>query len=275
MNKTSCIALFSQTGNTSKVAEVINREFDKGGWSSRILSVPEDDPSALQDASVLGVGTPVMYMEVPPVVKRWIKSVPQGKGRPSFVFTTYGHVYGGNVLRKLAAILTQAGYTSAGGIEVPAEHNFPTLKGAQGFGPGKPDQEMLANVESFARGLVERLEKDPNLSVPLSRLDNGRKVFNFVSGLLSLQTKINSMPEIKHEPEKCEGCGACADVCPQENIRIENGKAVRGDDCIKCWQCVENCPENALTVNYQKGERMIRLSQKMAMVRDYRVMKAE
>ncbi len=274
MEKTSCIAVFSQTGNTREVAETINREFEKAGWSVRMLSIPDDDPEQMEGASLIGVGTPVMYMEVPSPVKRWMSKLPQGQGRPSFVFTTYGHVYGGNVLRKLAGILAGAGYSSMGGIEVPAEHNFPTLQGAENFGPGKPDQAMLEEVADFARGLVTRLEKESE-PLPVSRLDNGRKTFNFVSGLLPLSTKINSMPDIKEDMEACQGCGTCVDLCPQDNIRIENNKAVRGVDCIKCWQCVENCPNNALSADYKKGERMIRMSQKMAMVRNYRIMKME
>jgi len=275
MRKTDRIALFSQTGNTRKVAEAINGEFEKRGWDTRILSIPDADPSETAGAAVIGVGTPVMYMEVPPVVKKWLQRMPEGDGRPSFVFTTYGHVYGGNVLRKLAGILGGAGFTSAGGIEVPAEHNFPTLKGVSGFGPGKPDKQMTDEVRRFADGLVTRLEKKAVPEVPLDRLDNGRKAFNFISGLLPLRTKINSMPEIKQDIEACEGCGTCVELCPQENIRIVEGKAVRGKDCIKCWQCVENCPNNALHVDYKKGERMIRLSQKMALVKNYRTMAVE
>jgi flavodoxin len=88
MSKTNRIAVFSQTGNTRKVAEAINGEFEKRGWDTRILSIPDADPAETAGAAVIGVGTPVMYMEVPPVVKKWLQRMPAGEGRPSYVFTT-------------------------------------------------------------------------------------------------------------------------------------------------------------------------------------------
>lgn len=46
--------------------------------------------------------------------------------------------------------------------------------------------------------------------------------------------------------DRCTGCGSCADICPTEAIRIENGKASIGMECMDCGACPRVCPEGAI-----------------------------
>ena len=67
------------------------------------------------------------------------------------------------------------------------------------------------------------------------------------------------------DPEKCSGCGACANVCPKHLIAVipvassycvtcrskEKGAVVRTQcsaGCIACKICEKNCPVGAITV---------------------------
>ncbi len=60
---------------------------------------------------------------------------------------------------------------------------------------------------------------------------------------------------LSYQPEKCNGCGTCLDVCPRAVLRRSNGKielATR-DACIECGACQRNCPRGALTVTTGVG----------------------
>ena len=50
--------------------------------------------------------------------------------------------------------------------------------------------------------------------------------------------------------DKCIGCGECADTCPAEVYKIENGKSepVKAEECLGCESCVEVCESGAITV---------------------------
>ncbi len=52
------------------------------------------------------------------------------------------------------------------------------------------------------------------------------------------------------DPEKCQGCEECVDVCPVEVFEIEDGKSVpvNAEECLGCESCIEVCEPNAITV---------------------------
>lgn len=51
------------------------------------------------------------------------------------------------------------------------------------------------------------------------------------------------------DKEKCNGCGACAQVCHEGAIAMKNGKAVllRDDYCDGLGDCLPTCPTGAIT----------------------------
>ena len=58
---------------------------------------------------------------------------------------------------------------------------------------------------------------------------------------------LKPLPNVK--PEKCIGCGKCAESCPQQIITIIDRKAIiNKKTCISCFCCQEMCPAHAIEV---------------------------
>lgn len=61
---------------------------------------------------------------------------------------------------------------------------------------------------------------------------------------------INPDPEIYYYHDKCQRCGTCAEICPENAItRVgpQGEYPVRDrNKCVKCMKCVEACPAEAL-----------------------------
>ena len=52
---------------------------------------------------------------------------------------------------------------------------------------------------------------------------------------------------VKADIDKCTGCGACVDVCPNDALSLENDKIkVDEANCIDCGVCVDECSVEAL-----------------------------
>lgn len=46
--------------------------------------------------------------------------------------------------------------------------------------------------------------------------------------------------------DKCTACGACADVCPQDAITIDDVAVIDLDACVDCGACIDECPNDAI-----------------------------
>jgi NAD-dependent dihydropyrimidine dehydrogenase PreA subunit len=55
--------------------------------------------------------------------------------------------------------------------------------------------------------------------------------------------------------ENCTGCGRCIEVCPHLVFEIKEGKAavVDSDLCMECGACANNCDFEALKINAGVG----------------------
>lgn len=53
---------------------------------------------------------------------------------------------------------------------------------------------------------------------------------------------------VKVDPELCNGCGDCVEVCPVDALRLdEEGRPyMKYDECWYCGCCEEECPTKAL-----------------------------
>lgn len=50
------------------------------------------------------------------------------------------------------------------------------------------------------------------------------------------------------DQEACIACGACADACPTDALRVEDFAIVDAEECIDCGSCISVCPTDALSL---------------------------
>jgi NAD-dependent dihydropyrimidine dehydrogenase PreA subunit len=60
---------------------------------------------------------------------------------------------------------------------------------------------------------------------------------------------------LHYAPDKCAGCGRCAEVCPQGvfEMRDKRARITDRDLCMECGACALNCEFGAITVNSGVG----------------------
>lgn len=81
--------------------------------------------------------------------------------------------------------------------------------------------------------------KLPDSIVGKERVLSVKGIFHRISG------RKKAFPYVL--PDKCIGCGLCAESCPKHIIQVINKKAVISrKDCISCFCCQEMCPAHAI-----------------------------
>ena len=54
---------------------------------------------------------------------------------------------------------------------------------------------------------------------------------------------------VKHDPNRCNHCGVCVDICHFQAVAFTDGsRRYDPEDCMGCELCVEHCPNQALTL---------------------------
>lgn len=64
-------------------------------------------------------------------------------------------------------------------------------------------------------------------------------------------------------PEKCRGCNDCVIVCPNNILKITNGKAkiVDPDACVECANCIDNCGCGGIVGSKERHEGYLKIMQ--------------
>ena len=50
------------------------------------------------------------------------------------------------------------------------------------------------------------------------------------------------------DPDKCDGCGTCVEVCPNEAITLNDVAHIDEEECVECESCVDECPNKAISM---------------------------
>ena len=231
------ILYFSGTGNSKYVAQRMAEALNQSllSMNDRIRS---HDTSPVETDERLVIVTPTYAWRIPRVVSEWLgKTTLTGAERIWFVMdcgSEIGNAAGYN--RQLAA-QKQLQYMGTAQIIMP--ENYIAMFNA-------PQKEQ-------ARSIVEQAE--PVLQKVLTQLKAGQEFppprdnlyDRFMSGPVNpVFYRFFVKAEAFRSTDACIGCGKCLELCPLNNIRLENGEPVWGKNCTHCMACICYCPKEAI-----------------------------
>ena len=231
----------SGSGNTKHIVTLLLNELGTDGICVPIES--EDVENALEGEEII-LAYPTMFSNIPYLVRDFINSHQETwKGKKIFLITTMG-LFAGDGTGCAARLLKKYGAMITGGLQIvmpdsigdctalkkSKENNKEIIK--------KADQRVVEAVKSMKEGKYP--QEGLSFAAHLAGLFGQRLWFyNKTTGYTD---------KVKINPDKCAGCGICADNCPTQNIKIEDGKAVSSDKCTMCYRCVNYCPKQAITL---------------------------
>jgi len=256
----SIVIYYSQTGNTKKIAQALQKGIIRQTGQCDISRVKEIKPEALVNYDLIGIGAPTWSSCPSPIVIYYCKSLPPTlKGKHFFWYSTHGTMPGRCLIRGVKPLQEQ-GMTVIGwkdwycGCKVPG-HAKPW------FTDGHPDEIDLAEAESFGAAMVEHSRKisegETNIIPALHSTETSDQIWGighpFVvmgAGQQSPTQATDSNKETEKKPYPLEIPPSMNYVCQLEGIPNREGPKsqpgnelkINPDKCIRCGLCVKGCP---------------------------------
>jgi len=235
------IFYFSGTGNSQYIAErLAASEYD----AATSIAAAMKDAAFEYEAECVGFVFPVYYWGLPSIVAEFIEKLHVTGASYVYCVLTCGSSTGAAADR-LSALLHERGLPLHARFAVRMPSNYVAMydmpTDAQAARTILAAQPMIGDicgmVHSRAQGDMQKCKGPlPRLATALlyPYYDRARSTARF------------------HTTDECTGCGVCFMACPDEAIKLTDGRPrwVK-DKCVKCMACIQRCPSRAL----QYGER--------------------
>ncbi|MBN1625549.1 MAG: 4Fe-4S binding protein [Deltaproteobacteria bacterium] len=256
----SIVIYYSQTGNTKKIGQAIQKGITRQTGQCDLVRVKEITPAKLEKYDLIGIGAPTWSSCPSPIVIYFCKNLPPTlKGKHFFWYSTHGTMPGRCIIRGVQP-LKEAGMTVIGwkdwycGCKVPG-HMKPW------YTDGHPDEIDLAEAESFGEAMVEhsRIISDGETGIipTLHSTETSDQIWGkghpFVfmgAGQQSPAPDMDSNMEVEKMPYPLEIPTSMNYVCELEGMPNREGAKsqpgnelkINPDKCIRCGLCVKGCP---------------------------------
>ena len=224
---------FTATGNCLAVAKAI------GGT---LYSIPQiiDKEQRYQDDAI-GVVFPVYNWGLPRMIQRFLQTT-VFDAPYTFAVGTYGFTCG-KCMENVQSVSTKP-FDYTAGIRMADNFlpGFDQRKEAAGFGK-RHVAENLARIVSEIHANTQKVDR-------ASLLLRAAQPLIAASG--SKHTDANTAKRFRID-ETCTLCGICTKVCPAGNLTITD-RVTAADRCEGCLACAHLCPQNAVRVPGEKNE---------------------
>jgi ferredoxin/menaquinone-dependent protoporphyrinogen IX oxidase len=243
------IAVFSGTGNTAYVTQLLARELEQNGATVDIYKIDSSSRDNRKGAvlaaafnpagyDLIGIGHPVLGFGSTPLVVRFAESLPSGD-RKVFVFKSAAdnHKINNSASEDIIKILEAKGYQVV--------HDFLYVM---------PCNWIFSYSRSFNLQITDKAQEKAVQHA--SEILSGSRSFMPVYGWWRKTARFFHYLESNYGRKQfgnslyvtkdCDHCGRCVKNCPVGNITEENQTIRFGEECLWCMRCIYNCHKKAV-----------------------------
>jgi NAD-dependent dihydropyrimidine dehydrogenase PreA subunit/flavodoxin len=228
---------FSGTGNSLKVGRDLASLLE----DTELISIPKiikQDKITLSGERI-GIIYPVYIGGMPLIISELITKLEAGSDKYIFAIATYGRMAGA-ALKQTARKLKEKGLKLSAGFAVLMPGNYTPLYGAISE---KKQASMFEKEKRHIQGIASIVREGKSYKIQTSFF-----LINWIGSILYKieSPKIPKMDSSFLSTEKCNSCGICEQVCPVDNIKLQQGRPVWAGCCQQCFACLQWCPQEAI-----------------------------
>jgi flavodoxin/NAD-dependent dihydropyrimidine dehydrogenase PreA subunit len=238
------IIYYSLTNATAQIAENITIGLQKSCFQVKLCNIKDEPHPDLQEFDMLGVGTPVYYVQIPINMLECLETLSNTINMKAFVFMTNSS-YAWNAGDMLKEEMARHGLSISGWFQCYGTGYFlPYIKQGCLVSPGHPTAQDLERARQFGYDMgtgsgesiwIEKTNPPPVMYRLEQKLTKRVMIRRIYQRLFYLNKK------------KCTKCGICIKGCPTQNItRDAEGFPKWNKTCIMCLSCESRCPQEAI-----------------------------
>lgn len=231
------ILYFSGTGNSEYVAKRICKEIGDE-FINLFEKIRNLDFSEMHSVRPWIMVVPTYAWRIPHIVQNWMENTAFTGNRDIYFIMTCGGSIGnaGKYLDKLCR-KKNMNYRGCMGITMP--ENYIALFST-------PTQEKALQIIDQAEPVIDQAVAYIKNGKPFPQIDVSFKdCMN--SGIVNdLFYPVFVHAKKFYTTDTCISCGKCVNVCPLNNIRMDNKTPVWGNHCTHCMACICHCPKEAI-----------------------------
>lgn len=257
------IILFSPSGNTLKVGNLLKEELENNSIKTQLINVTAEKEffsgdkaeflkKHIEPHDILFVGAPVYAHHFQYHALDLIRALPLPDeiwGTAAVPFVTFGGLNSGIALDEAGQLLRERGRLVCAGIKVASSHRMTRAFLETELNAGLPEKRMVEPIHK----LVESLQSVPFADHCMELKYQSEEVYRQANAVfIEKKCHENMYPEIQIDPKQCSGCGTCVKSCPVLNLgQTEDGsiKSKGNNSCIHCFNCIVFCCKNAISAN--------------------------
>ncbi len=223
MNVTEIV--FSPTGGTEKVADIIGKHWDDTPAKIDLSDAKTDfSKCGITGQDMVVIAMPSFGGRAPAAAIERLQKI-HGNGARCVLVCVYGNRAYEDTLVEMEDAAKECGFQVTAAISAVAEHSIMPQ-----YAAGRPDEADRKQLADFADRIAEKT--GAVFAIPGSRP----------------YKKAGGAGLVPKPDKSCVKCGLCAQTCPVQAIDPVQFTA-DSKKCISCMRCMKLCPQNARNVN--------------------------
>ena len=231
------VLYFTGTGNSRYLAGRIADALNMPRYDLNAC-IKAGDTAPVQTGRDVVLVTPTYAWRIPRVVSEWLgKTELAGAERIWFVMDCGSEI--GNAAKYNRQLAEQKHLHYMGTAQVVMPENYIAM-----FNVPQTEQarSIVREAEPEIQNVIVHIEAGQEFPVPRNNLYD-----RFMSSAVNpIFYKKFVKADAFIASDACIGCGKCTQLCPLNNIHLEQGKPVWGNQCTHCMACICYCPKEAI-----------------------------
>ena len=245
---------FSGTGNTKYVMEKFSSLYEDTEFI--IKSIEENEfnfNKAIKESNIIIIGYPIYGCTMPIIMIDFLEKYLETFRNKKIITIATQMEFSGDGAALAYYLLKKANVNILHSIHIKMPNNISDFFIFKILSSEKTDI-VIRKADNKINEIVTKIKSGKTIK-------NGRRFYSRIVGYVMqrlvfniFRKKMQKLISINHD--KCITCKKCIEICPTNNLYLEDNLIKTKNKCTLCYRCVNSCPTQAMSLFSKKSPKV-------------------